>query len=1726
LEKSTPFTEIENGRSGTAGINLFSKEYTFTHPDLTINSGNLSVGLFHFYSSLFSRTIRGTNNSLGWGVGWKTNLHQWLYKYKYAADADELKVVYTDGLGSDHIFLERWYYEKNGQKICIKRSEVYINTLGELAYLDPTGKEYLVKYKVKSDDGLTLTTSAGMFGYRDKTKFKSINRKYFDEHNNEIAMQGADLNLKLYSTPGPTSTPGFANAAELSWLNDNGLAITSPDFRNDFADNLWKYSFDISSALYYPTYVNSPLLYDGTDYFSMFAKAKHELQIVNQYKNSSVNLLTVKDKLESTKIKVEKSAVFDTTLTDYYETEEILQLKNQVEQYDNAIVEAKENAKNISGSLESAINGLEELKKSKARIHVSINQQKISYDPDNVNSDAFKMACYSLQGNLDQIELQIKSADGQIVSTKTSLARALRTVDEYELIRDNLQAKLAGLIKKQKEAPNDFITDEEGNILGFDYYGRLVLIADKYEKAIRIKFKEDKDLFEEIQTENGIIKFNYDSNELLKEIVDVNGKTICFSYTNPKFLSTIKYDDISAHNSTFAYQNDRLTKVTDAAGFNLTISSSTNSLFVVQSTTTKKINNDGLVGFAEQQTKKIIDLSLVKSGLNTTLTNNMNNDVATYSFDELGRPLNVISSRGADSEYNYAKYNDHGDVLIESTFSSRHILRKFIENGTSTGLSRTVLFSDTDDVSDNIWRGNLLNTDTLVYYFEFQSDSGQASFMATITITNRDGSSNIKQISITNQTKVLLLPIICNKDNIIQAKIETTSILQVKNFGIATGDGIFSAYDDDNLIEERQGLNTTLYLDFNHKKPTKIKTIDRYNNTKVSVLSYNDKGQLTYNEDQDGNIEERFYNPEGELLESVAYNKKSATDKTINKYEYDEDGNVTELNGLLPNKEGKINPTKKQYYPGTKKVNYQTAPNGLVTSYGFDFYNGSLLSKSAEVDGIANTTNYHYQFGFLTSVSHQEFDIHYEFDGQGRKTSVDVACNNIVKFEYDDNFMVDGYLGSKIITKYFNHGMLDNLITIISDIHGKTKSVSDTAGLNMAYSYDSFDRLTSTISSNESTHFEYDKRGNIKYSDIVYSDFGEVDFNYTYTVKDQVEEIITTISDTAELYKYKTKFIYDPVDRLIQAHNYFNINNLKSDDKLTNEYDFSNRLIKERIHIKNNDDPSEKHQLVVSEYLYLKSENQATNFIKKNVTTVLNDTRDVTTYNYDEMGNITRIKSSDNDITYEYDKLSRLTRENNRKLEYSQIFEYDESGNILRSEKYAYTKGELLTLISDNVYSYNQGNYQDQLVDFNGEEIIYDGLGRPTTYRNKTLVWSPRSTLLNYDDYQYQYNEQGIRIKKVVGDTTHKYFVNGTKILIEELNTNSVKKYLKYKYFGDKLYGFNYNEVDYYYLRNTQGDITSIINRNGIEVARYTYDAWGNHVVNNLTEDNIGNINPFRYRGYYYDKETQLYYLNARYYDPEVGRFISQDNISYLAPETINGLNLYAYCGNNPVMLSDSSGCSPWYSWLISGLQLAGGIALMFVPGAQGIGASLIVGGTLGLIANAAAPAIGQAIGGASSIANGWGAFSTGMSILGLGIPGLIGGIGLMLVGGATMAFGANEIVAATTGTNYIQQWTGMSDTAYGWTYFGLNLASSLGQMAGNAYRLHQTRTPRIGRAGELDGYRYVDRGGNPLFDFDYAHGGKINYNHFHGWAGPGLTGRTAGHWNYLRLIWWLISGR
>ena len=120
----------------------------------------------------------------------------------------------------------------------------------------------------------------------------------------------------------------------------------------------------------------------------------------------------------------------------------------------------------------------------------------------------------------------------------------------------------------------------------------------------------------------------------------------------------------------------------------------------------------------------------------------------------------------------------------------------------------------------------------------------------------------------------------------------------------------------------------------------------------------------------------------------------------------------------------------------------------------------------------------------------------------------------------------------------------------------------------------------------------------------------------------------------------------------------------------------------------------------------------------------------------------------------------------------------------------------------------------------------------------------------------------------------------------------------------------NYQGTVYYYVTNVQGDVIGIIKGNGTQVVAYRYDAWGNvKEVSGSMSGTLGKANPLRYRGYVYDEETKLYYLESRYYDPEVGRFISTDTFAATGQGFV-GNNMFAYCLNNPVNFRDSDGYS------------------------------------------------------------------------------------------------------------------------------------------------------------------------------------------------------------------------
>ncbi len=247
-------------------------------------------------------------------------------------------------------------------------------------------------------------------------------------------------------------------------------------------------------------------------------------------------------------------------------------------------------------------------------------------------------------------------------------------------------------------------------------------------------------------------------------------------------------------------------------------------------------------------------------------------------------------------------------------------------------------------------------------------------------------------------------------------------------------------------------------------------------------------------------------------------------------------------------------------------------------------------------------------------------------------------------------------------------------------------------------------------------------------------------------------------------------------------------------------------------------------------------------------------------------------------------------------------------------------------------YRYTYEKDSDKLVAYNGSTIYYNVVGAPTTYCGKILTWNLGRELASFGGTTFTYNARGQRVGK--NNITYTYDADGKLI-----KTSNGMTFL-YDHTG--VFAFEYDGATYYYRKNAQNDIIAILDNTGEVVVEYKYDAWGNHKVldvsgNEITnEASIGIINPFRYRSYFYDVETGLYYLNSRYYDPKLGRFISPDDISYLDPNTVNGLNLYAYCENNPVNNFDPSGnfkLPNWAKWVIGGVAFVGAVVLTAATG-------------------------------------------------------------------------------------------------------------------------------------------------------------------------------------------------
>ena len=409
------------------------------------------------------------------------------------------------------------------------------------------------------------------------------------------------------------------------------------------------------------------------------------------------------------------------------------------------------------------------------------------------------------------------------------------------------------------------------------------------------------------------------------------------------------------------------------------------------------------------------------------------------------------------------------------------------------------------------------------------------------------------------------------------------------------------------------------------------------------------------------------------------------------------------------------------------------------------------------------------------------------------------------------------------------------------------------------------------------------------------------------------------------------------------------------------------------------------------------------------------------TYTYDDSGNITKVVTAGTKVPkaatlkeYGYDAQGQLVSEKNGSGT-TFLYAYDTAGNIRSITKdgtvtksFGYTNPswpDLLTSVTAN------GTTKDVLYEGQSQTSDLPTSGNPVTYyngRDYHFDWSKGRQLteavVGGQTVKYAYDMAGVRSSKQVGDTTYSYTTLSGKVMRQAWGDNNALEFV----YDDSsqpfavIYKHGSAAELYYYLVNAQGDVAAILDSSGTMVAFYDYDAWGNCTVYNssakvLTDPtSIANINPLRYRGYYYDAETGFYYLQSRYYDPAICRFINADTFATTDANGFLSANMFAYCENNPIMLVDQDGGVPVIiaGALIGGL--VGAVSGALSSALQGGDKSEIMAGALsGMVTGFVAGAVSTAtpilaatldvsgmamLGAASAVSGAVGTFSSALS--------------------------------------------------------------------------------------------------------------------------------------------------
>lgn len=605
------------------------------------------------------------------------------------------------------------------------------------------------------------------------------------------------------------------------------------------------------------------------------------------------------------------------------------------------------------------------------------------------------------------------------------------------------------------------------------------------------------------------------------------------------------------------------------------------------------------------------------------------------------------------------------------------------------------------------------------------------------------------------------------------------------------------------------------------------------------------------------------------------------------------------------------------------------------TGYEYTYYgNGQLLSiepvvmsGAYYVESGASVEYSYYANGQLSYIMTGSTRYDMLWDSFGNVSEVNIGDRTLVSYEYYPN---NGKLKKVNYGNGFSEEYVYNTLEMLSEVWYTYDDGTRECVYSYTYNYDSSLAEVTDHRANNSTQYRYDDRGRLvsigeKNANVTdYSTVCEIEYNTDGSIAS--DEYI--LSYTSGVKSLTTSYEYDLNGVLVsETHEY-----LSDNHKINYSYDNLNRLSDVDRDYGAFDYTTKYHYLHAYDFGYTDD----TSYLVDRYTSNVGSSSKTYYYDYDYRGNITTMTKDGAQTTYTYDNIGQLVNEvtGNTRLTYT----YDDAGNILsiKSETVSWG-GEIVRAVRPGLpttinFGYTNSEWGDLLTSYKGTAITYDEIGNPLSYYNGTaytFTWEGRrlvGAVKGSNNMSFTYNEEGIRTSKTVNGVTHTYHLNGSQIIAEEWGDKLVV-YL-YDASGSHI-GMMYRDSSYatdifdvfWFEKNLHGDIVAVYNASGVKVAEYTYnDAWGNHTVTyaNGGASTGAKYNPFRYRGYYYDTDLGMYYLNSRYYDSKICRFINSD--TYVSTgQSLTGNNMFVYCDNNPVMLVDFQGdqAMPWneLSW-------------------------------------------------------------------------------------------------------------------------------------------------------------------------------------------------------------------